>query len=161
MKNLLIALSFLLLIVGCTKMNNAPLKSGQSRFSFSVSGATSGQFNSDDLMSTVSSNGTYLNVNASKVNTSTFQTEMVLMLMPANATVGKYEFANMSSSEQFPTMSYTKESTGWAAAPGENDFTVEVTNVSDGTVEGKLYGKLKNETDNTEISIDGTFKYKL
>lgn len=161
MKNMLFVLTCMLFLSGCKKDDVKPLKSGQSRFSFSVSGATSGNFNSDDLLSTVASSESLINVSASKVDLKTFSTELVLMILPADVSVKKYALGDMTSSEAVPTFAYTKGTTGWATAPGTSDFTIEVTKVSGGEVEGKVYGKLINETDETEISIDGTFSYKL
>lgn len=160
MKNILYVLAFIILFSGCKKDNLTPLKSGQSRFSFTVSGATSGDFNSDDLLSNVTSSSSLINVSASKVNIKTFTTELVLMILPSNVSVKKYELGTMSS-EAVPTFAYTKGSSGWATGPGSSDFTIEVTKVSSDIVEGKVYGKLINDTEHTEITINGTFSYKL
>lgn len=162
MKNILYLLVALVLFSSCKKNNLSPLGAGKSRFSFTVSGATSGTFNSDDRLSTaLAGSGGFSNISASSVNTTTYTTEMAMMLMPSSVTVKKYELGSMSSSEAVPTFSYTKGSTGWATSPGTSNFTIEVTKVDGGLVEGKLSGKLGNDTDHTEVTINGTFSYKL
>jgi len=146
MKNLIYLFTCIVLFTACTKKNTTPLKAGQSRFSFSVSGATSGNFDSDDKLSSVLSNGSYLNVSGSSVNLKTFTTELCMMLIPTPVTVGTiFNLSSMSTSDALPTFSYTKGSTGWAASPGENNLTLEITKV---------------DGDLTEVTINGTFTYK-
>lgn len=162
MKNSWYLLLTIVLLSSCKKNNLSPVGAGKSRFSFTVSGATSGTFNSDDRLSTaLAGSGGYSNISASKVNITTLTTEMAMMLMPSTVTVKKYALGSMPSSEVVPTFSYTKGSTGWATSPGATDFTIEVTKVDGGLVEGKLSGKLGNDTDHTEVTINGTFSYKL
>ncbi|MEZ5055275.1 MAG: hypothetical protein R2807_11030, partial [Chitinophagales bacterium] len=102
-----------------------------------------------------------INISASYVNTSTFSTEIVMILLPATITEGTYNLKSMSSSDVLPVFTYTKGSTGWAAAPSEQEFTIEITKATSTEIEGTFSGKTVNETDLTEVNItNGKFAAK-
>lgn len=166
MKKLSIILSVLsiFLFYACSKKDEvsaSKLKSGQSKVVLTASGAASGKFNSNDLISIVAKSSAEINISASYVNTSTFSTEIVMILLPATITEGTYNLKSMSSSDVLPVFTYTKGSTGWAAAPSEQEFTIEITKATSTEIEGTFSGKTVNETDLTEVNItNGKFAAK-
>lgn len=166
MKKLLIIISTIVSIfmIGCKKdstTTTSTLTAGKSRVSLTASGATSGNFSSNDLTSIVAKSTYEINLSASYVNTSTFSTEIVMMLLPADITTGSYNFKTMSASTALPTFAYTKGSTGWAATPSESEFTIVVTTATSTEIEGTFSGTLHNDTDGTDVTItNGKFAAK-
>lgn len=164
--NLILALVTILLLNSCKKDNNSSggassLSAGKSRVSLTAAGATSGNFNSNDLISTIAKSGGGINLAASYVNTSTFETEIVMMLLPSDISAGSYNFKTMSSSAALPTFAYTKGATGWAASPSESEFTIVVTTATSEIIEGTFSGTLHNDTDGTDVTItNGKFAGK-
>ncbi len=141
--------------------SSSPLAAGKSRVSLTCSGATSGNFNSNDLVSTIAKSSAEINLAASYVNTSTFTSEIVMMLLPADITPGTYNFKTMPSSTVLPTFTYTKGATGWAATPSESEFTIVVTKATTSEIEGTFSGTLHNDTDGTDVNItNGKFAGK-
>ncbi|MCO5230659.1 MAG: hypothetical protein M9958_05845 [Chitinophagales bacterium] len=162
--NFIILLSSLLIFNACKKDESsnkaAELQAGHSMVTLTASGATSGDFKSNDLTSLVSKSGFEINLSASSVNTSTLSTEMVMMLLPADITAGTYNLKTMPSSAVLPTFSYMKGSTGWAAAPTDN-FTIVVSKATSTEIEGTFSGTLHNDSDGTDVTISkGTFAAK-
>lgn len=160
----LFVLASMLLLNACKKSESVSadkLKPGKSKISLSASGATSGSFSSDDLMSTVGKSSALINISASSVNLKTFTTEIVVLILSADITPGTYALKSMSSSNATPTFAYTKGSTGWAAAPAENDFTLVVTKATATEIEGTFSGKANNDSEHTEVTItNGKFAAK-
>lgn len=137
------------------------LSAGHSKVSLTAAGATSGNFNSNDLISTVAKSGMEINLSASYVNTTSFTTEIVMMLFPADITTGTYNFKTMLSSTVLPTFVYTKGATGWAATPSESEFTIVVTKATSTEIEGTFSGTVHNDTDGTDVTIsNGKFAAK-
>lgn len=158
-------------IVVCTLLLNAckkddsvsasNLSSGHSKVSLTAAGAASGNFSSNDLISIVARSGAEINLSASYVNTTSFTTEIVMMLLPADITTGSYNFKTMSSSAALPTFAYTKGVNGWAATPSESEFTIVVSKATSTEIEGTFSGTLHNDTDNTDVTIsNGRFAAK-
>lgn len=157
-------LACLLLFNACKKDNSVSasnLASGKSKVSLTAAGATSGNFSSTDFISSIVKSTDIINLSASYVNTSTFSTEIVLMLLPVGITTGSYNFKTMSSSAALPTFAYTKGATGWAATPAESEFTIVVTKATSTEIEGTFSGTLHNDTDNNDVTItNGKFAGK-
>jgi major membrane immunogen (membrane-anchored lipoprotein) len=153
-----------LLLNACKKddtVSASNLSSGHSKVSLTAAGATSGNFSSNDLISIVAKSGSEINLSASYVNTTSFTTEIVLMLLPADITTGSYNFKTMSSSAALPTFAYTKGVNGWAATPSESEFTIVVSKATSTEIEGTFSGTLHNDTDNTDVTIsNGKFAAK-
>jgi major membrane immunogen (membrane-anchored lipoprotein) len=154
-----------LLLNACKKddtVSASNLSAGHSKVSLTAAGATSGNFSStNDLISIVAKSGAEINLSASYVNTTSFTTEIVLMLLPADITTGSYNFKTMSSSAALPTFAYTKGVNGWAATPSESEFTIVVSKATSTEIEGTFSGTLHNDTDNTDVTIsNGKFAAK-
>jgi len=153
-----------LLLNACKKddtVSASNLSAGHSKVSLTAAGATSGNFSSNDLISIVAKSGAEINLSASYVNTTSFTTEIVMMLLPADITTGSYNFKTMSSSAALPTFVYTKGATGWAATPSESEFTIVVSKATSTEIEGTFSGTLHNDTDNTDVTIsNGKFAAK-
>lgn len=154
MKNLIIIFAVMVTFftLGCKKddNNNSSLSAGKSRVSLTASGATSGNFSSIDLTSTVAKSSYEINLSANYVNTTTFTSEMVMMLLPADIAVGTYNLSTLST--VLPTFSYSKGTTGWAAGPGDN-FTIVVTKATATEIEGTFSGTAHNDDDMTTVTI--------
>ena len=159
-----LAIASALLFNACKKddtVSAANLSAGHSKVSLTASGATSGNFSSNDLISTVAKSGADINLSASFVNTTSFTTEIVMMLLPADITTGTYNFKTMPSSTVLPTFVYTKGATGWAATPSESEFSIVVSKATSTEIEGTFSGTVHNDTDGTDVTIsNGRFAAK-
>jgi hypothetical protein len=155
-------LSATLFNAGCKKDQTddpdaSSLQAGQSQISCTVSGATSSSFNSSTLISTAAKSSDLMNIAGSAVSGVT--AEIVMMILPANIAVGTYSSAG-SGSDLF-TITYSKGGDGWAS-DSDAAFTVVVTKVSDTEIEGTFSGTMKNDDQNTTVTVtDGKFAAKF
>ncbi len=158
------ALASVLYLNSCS--NSDPVSSnnlnpGSSKITCSISGAVSGSFASDDKVSRVIKSSGLINISGGFVNTQTFTSETVIIILSANVAPGSYNLKSLPASAVTPSFTYSKMSVGWVAAPSENDFTVVVTKATATEIEGTFSGKANNDSDKTEITIsNGSFAAK-
>jgi hypothetical protein len=150
----------LLLAVGCKKDETikpdaASLQSGKSQISCKISGAATSTFSSNTMVSTVLKSGGLMNISGGAVNG--MSSELVMLLLPADITVGTYSSSNWDY--RF-SLVYSNAGNGWAADQSQ-EFTIEVTKATSTEIEGTFSGILINETLNNQITVSGgTFAAK-
>lgn len=133
------------ILISCKKTSTAPLGSGKSRISCDVSGATSGSFASNDLVSSALKNGILMNISGS---TTSLPIQIMMFVIPTGITVGSH---NLLADDNF-NATYTKDATGWSAGNVGDNFTLVVTK-NDGTdFEGTFSGVLTNDN-GTSVTI--------
>jgi hypothetical protein len=162
-KLLSIALFFsvVLLFSGCKKdettdPGTSSLASGQSQISCSVSGAASSSFSSNLMLSTVLKSTSLINISGSSLNGLT--TEIVMIILPADATPGTYTSASHNSGNL--AFSYSKGSDAWAADV-DPLFTIVVTSASSTEIAGTFSGTITNDDMGSQVTVtNGKFAAK-
>jgi hypothetical protein len=158
----------LLLTVGCIKdeandpagLSADSLAPGKSTISLSATGAVTSTFKSMDMVSTVLKGSVLMNIAGSSVNTTTFKSEMVMIILPVNITVGTHNFSN--SNPNF-SIAYTNDVNGWSNDDSKQ-FSIVVTKATATGIEGTFSGTLVQDTDKgnkSEVTIkNGKFAAK-
>jgi len=124
------------------------LAAGKSKISFDYSGAASGSFTSNDLVSTALKNSSYGNISGGAVSGTSADLMMFLLPLTQSGTVN---FKTLSSSA-LNTVTFSQGSKGWAVASG-GDFSIVITKNDGATVEATFSGKLVNDNDKTIVTI--------
>lgn len=133
------------------------MPSGKSEVKFNYTGAASGNYVSNILLSTVLKSSSLININATFL--SGFTPQMVLFILPANITVGNH-LQNASGDVDGANFSFNIMDQGWAVGGASaTGFQINITKNDATGIEGTFSGQLGNDTDGTKITTaSGTFK---
>lgn len=142
------------------------LAKGKSSVTATISGAFSRDYTSNVTLSSVASSTGIVNIataNSSALGGGGPLTEQFVILLPANITTGAHNTEDVDV--KGTTFSYTKSdgatATGWATGDKTTSVNFNVTKSTAEEIEGTFEGTLGNDTDNTKVTVKGTFAAKL
>lgn len=140
------------------------LAKGKSSVTADISGTYTGNFKSNETMSSVAASSSIINIAAA---TSSYlggtggASEQFIILLPTNIAVGTYNTRDLTGVSFTYVGSNGTSASGWTSGGFETNIVFKVTKSTTEEIEGTFEGTMGEEERNTTISAKGTFAAKF